>query len=109
MFCLRFSNKYVSNGKEYRTLWKAYGLRFIINVNGVAGKFSILPLMLTIGAGVGLLTISDIVADYFMLNFTRKRKIFQKVKQLDVNEAEKRVDLLKMEEPTEHNLIKQRI
>ena len=37
-------------------LYKAYGLRFIINVSGTAGKFNIIPLMLTIGAGIGLMS-----------------------------------------------------
>ncbi len=65
---------------------KAYGLRIILNVNGVAGKFSPLPLFLSLGSGIGLLTLCNIVADYCMLNFTSKRKIFQKVKQLDLKE-----------------------
>jgi hypothetical protein len=39
------------NGSEYRTLYKAYGLRFIVSVTANAGQFSVLPLMLTIGAG----------------------------------------------------------
>ncbi len=39
----RFADKYIVNGTEYRTLIKAFGLRFIITVNGNAGKFSILP------------------------------------------------------------------
>jgi hypothetical protein len=34
----------------------------------------------------GLLTLCNIVADYFLLNFTEKRKIFQKVKELDMSE-----------------------
>ncbi len=39
----------------------------------------------------GLLTLCNIIADYFMLNFTQKRKIFQRVKQLDVNEHPKSI------------------
>ncbi len=38
---LRFANKYYENNTEYRVLYKAYGLRFIINVSGRAGKFNI--------------------------------------------------------------------
>ena len=40
-----------------RDLIKAYGLRFIIKVTGKAGKFSLVPLLLNLGSGVGLLAI----------------------------------------------------
>ena len=43
---------YKINGVEYRTLYKAFGIRIIINVTGTAGKFDLVPLMLTIGAGI---------------------------------------------------------
>lgn len=38
----------MSDGIEYRVLVKAYGLRFIINVSGTAGKFNIIPLLTTV-------------------------------------------------------------
>jgi len=41
----------------YRDLVKAFGIRFIIKVSGTAGKFSIIPLLLNIGSGIGLLAI----------------------------------------------------
>ena len=43
----RFANKYRQDGKDYRVLVKAFGLRFIINVSGQAGKFDIVPLMIS--------------------------------------------------------------
>ena len=42
-FKSRFANKYIFNGTEYRTLFKAFGLRIIITVTGNSGKFSIIP------------------------------------------------------------------
>jgi len=48
---------YERNGTLYRDLFKAYGLRFIIKVSGEAGKFAIVPLLLNIGSGIGLLAI----------------------------------------------------
>lgn len=42
-FKWRFANKYIFNGTEYRTLFKAFGLRIIITVTGNSGKFSIIP------------------------------------------------------------------
>ena len=41
----------------YRDLVKAFGIRFIIKVTGTAGKFGIIPLLLNIGSGIGLLAI----------------------------------------------------
>jgi len=50
-FNFRFADKFEVNGKIYRTLVKAYGLRFVIDVTGSARKFDFIPLFLTIGAG----------------------------------------------------------
>jgi len=41
----------------YRELVKAFGIRFIIKVSGTAGRFGIIPLLLNIGSGIGLLAI----------------------------------------------------
>lgn len=84
-FNFRFANKFRVNNRDYRMLYKAYGLRFIINVSGTAGKFNIIPLMLTIGAGIGLMSISVLVADCVMLHCTKDRKYFAKMKELDVD------------------------
>jgi hypothetical protein len=98
---------------------KAYGLRIIINVNGNAGEFSVLPvyiyirtfyfffysnefylyskLMITIGAGFGLLGFSVLIADCILLNFTQKKKLFQKLKAVDAKEEfEKNLDIVKV-------------
>ena len=66
-------------------LYKAFGLRFIISVTGTAGKFDIVPLMLKIGAGLGLMSLSVITADCVMLHFTsnKKREFFRRMKSLD--------------------------
>jgi hypothetical protein len=82
----RFSNKYYVDNTESRTLYKAYGLRFIINVNGKAGQFSVLPFMLTIGAGIGLLSISELIADMFLLNCSRKRSMYRRAKEQEAND-----------------------
>ena len=58
-FCLpcSYANYYYENGTEYRDLIKAYGLRFVVNVDGQAGKFSFVPLVLNLGSGLALLAI----------------------------------------------------
>lgn len=58
----------------------------MISVYGTGGKFNIVPLMLTIGAGFGLMSISVLVADCVMLHFTKDRKLFQKMKELEIDD-----------------------
>jgi hypothetical protein len=53
----RYGRYYSDNGVDKRDLIKAYGIRFIIKVTGRAGKFSIVPLLLNIGSGIGLLAV----------------------------------------------------
>ena len=54
-FNFRFSKHYYNNSVEYRRLFKAFGLRFIIQVDSRAGKFNFIPLFISIGSGIGLL------------------------------------------------------
>ena len=53
----RYANYYYVNATQKRDLIKATGIRFIIKVNGEAGKFSVVPLLLNLGSGLGLLAI----------------------------------------------------
>ncbi|CAF1099834.1 unnamed protein product, partial [Brachionus calyciflorus] len=87
-FNFRFADKYAVNGTIYRTLIKAYGLRFIIVVTGKAGRFDFIPLLLTIGAGIGLLAIPTLIADFILLNLTKERKFYQKLKEYDYKSNE---------------------
>ena len=68
-------------------MYKAYGVRIIINVNGHAGKFNIVPLLLTIGSGIGLLSLSVVIADCVMLNCTKDKGFYKKMKELDVKDG----------------------
>ncbi|XP_053067879.1 P2X purinoceptor 5 isoform X4 [Acinonyx jubatus] len=52
----RFAKYYRDGaGVEFRTLMKAYGIRFDVMVNGKAGKFNIIPTIINIGSGVALM------------------------------------------------------
>lgn len=82
-FNFRFSHKFEINGTKYRYLVKAYGIRFIISVTGKAGKFNFVSLLLNIGAGVGLLSVATIAADFILLNFTNKKDFYRDIKKLD--------------------------
>lgn len=67
-FNFRYAEKYLDTktGQYNRTLTKAFGLRFIINVVGKAGQFNAIPLLLAIGSGLGLLSLSSLVADCYL-------------------------------------------
>ncbi len=49
----RYANYYENS----RTLYKATGIRFVLLVNGSAGKFNFIPLVIKVGSGLGLLAI----------------------------------------------------
>lgn len=70
-------------------MYKAFGIRIFISVTGQAGKFNIIPLMTTIGSGLGLMGISVVFADCIMRNFSKKKEIFQKMKEIDMKEIAK--------------------
>nr|XP_061801396.1 P2X purinoceptor 5-like [Nerophis lumbriciformis] len=55
------------NGENFRTLYKVYGIRFDIMINGQAGKFNIIPTIIAIGSGVALLGIGAFVCDMILL------------------------------------------
>jgi hypothetical protein len=55
------------NNKEYRMLYKAFGLKFILNVEGIAGKFNLIPLLGKVGVGFGLMgKEARIINKYFL-------------------------------------------
>ncbi|GAB1296411.1 P2X purinoceptor 1 [Apodemus speciosus] len=53
-FNFRFARHFVQNGTNRRHLFKVFGIRFDILVDGKAGKFDIIPTMTTIGSGIGI-------------------------------------------------------
>ena len=76
----RYSDKYKVNDTFYRLLHKAYGIRFLITVTGIAGKFNVVPTLLTVGSGLGLLSVATIVADIALLYVATKRKFYHDLK-----------------------------
>lgn len=62
-----------------RTLYKAYGIKFIVMAQGRGGKFSVVPLLLNIGSGLGLLAV------VCYLNFSVIEYAFQVLKHTRAN------------------------
>lgn len=85
-FNFRFSNKYRINGTEHRDLYKAYGLRIVFTVTGKAGKFHVIPLMNAIGSGLGVLSLSVVLADCLVKNFSTKKLPVSKYKKVQTDE-----------------------
>ncbi|KAL5017512.1 hypothetical protein ScPMuIL_007101 [Solemya velum] len=83
-FNFRYAHFYMKEDKEYRTLYKAYGIKFIITVQGQAGKFSVVPLLLNIGSGLALLSVATIICDIVVLYVLKAKNIYREKKYLDV-------------------------
>lgn len=63
-----------------RTLYKAYGIKFIIMAQGRGGKFNVVPLLLNIGSGLGLLAVATILCDVVVLYILKKKDLYKSVK-----------------------------
>lgn len=50
-----------ANGTEFRTLYKAYGIKFVISVSGQARKFAPVPFLTNVGSGLALLSIVSLI------------------------------------------------
>ncbi|XP_048411774.1 P2X purinoceptor 4a isoform X1 [Stegostoma tigrinum] len=85
----RFARYFVnSNGTEVRMLFKAYGIRFEVEVFGQAGKFDIIPTMVNIGSGLALLGMATILCDLIVLYFLKKSKYYKEKKYKFVDDYE---------------------
>jgi len=49
----RYANYY----QNQRDVFKAMGIKFVVLTNGKAGKFNLIPLLINVGSGLGLLAI----------------------------------------------------
>ncbi|XP_036424714.1 P2X purinoceptor 3a [Colossoma macropomum] len=84
-FNFRFAKYYMSeDGREYRTLHKAFAIRFDILVSGNAGKFYIVPTLINIVAACTSVGLATIFCDIILLNFLKgseqyKAKKFEEV------------------------------
>lgn len=75
-------SEYYSENK--RTMYKTYGIHFVVNVHGEAGKFSLIPTLLNLGAGLALLSITTIICDIIVLYCHKNRVYYQDKKYLTV-------------------------
>lgn len=82
---LRFARYYRdASGVEFRTLMKAYGIRFDVMVNGKAGKFSIIPTIINVGSGVALMGAGAFFCDLVLIYLIKKREFYRDRKYEEV-------------------------
>ncbi|XP_063105600.1 P2X purinoceptor 1 isoform X2 [Cavia porcellus] len=79
-FNFRFARHFVENGTNYRHLFKVFGIRFDILVDGKAGKFDIIPTMTTIGSGIGIFGVATVLCDLLLLHILPKRHYYKQKK-----------------------------
>ncbi|KAM7067809.1 P2X purinoceptor 1 isoform 1-T3 [Molossus nigricans] len=79
-FNFRFARYFVENGTNHRHLFKVFGIRFDILVDGKAGKFDIIPTMTTIGSGIGIFGVATVLCDLLLLHILPKRHYYKQKK-----------------------------
>ncbi|NWQ78979.1 P2RX5 protein, partial [Columbina picui] len=81
----RFAKYYRdAEGVDYRTLMKAYGIRFDVMVNGKAGKFNIIPTIINIGSGLALMGAGAFFCDLVLLYLIKKSNFYRGKKYEEV-------------------------
>ncbi|CAF1582280.1 unnamed protein product [Rotaria sp. Silwood1] len=68
----RYTSTWKQNDEHFRTLTKAYGLRFIISTSGNAGKFNFITLTLNIGSLIGIFGIATFVCDVIIFRLSKR-------------------------------------
>ncbi|XP_011377363.1 P2X purinoceptor 3 [Pteropus vampyrus] len=87
-FGLQFAKYYkTENGSEYRTLLKAFGIRFDVLVYGNAGKFNIIPTIISSVAAFTSVGVGTVLCDIILLNFLKGADQYKAKKFEEVNET----------------------
>lgn len=76
-FNFRHGSYWKYHGDHFRTLTKAYGLRFIITVSGKAGKFDFITLTFNTGSLVGIFGLATFLCDIVLLHLSKKARIYR--------------------------------
>ncbi|KAM7139559.1 LOW QUALITY PROTEIN: P2X purinoceptor 5 [Macrochelys suwanniensis] len=87
----RFAKYYRdADGVEYRTLIKAYGIRFDVMVNGKAGKFNIIPTIINVGSGLALMGAGAFFCDVVLLYLMKKSNFYRGKKYEEVKSSSRK-------------------
>ncbi|XP_061102531.1 P2X purinoceptor 3-like isoform X1 [Conger conger] len=87
----RYAKYYkMENGTEYRTLLKAYAIRFDVLVNGNAGKFNMIPTLINMVAAFTSVGVGTVLCDIILLNFLKGAEQYKAKKFEEVSESQLR-------------------
>ncbi|XP_018413150.1 PREDICTED: P2X purinoceptor 5 isoform X2 [Nanorana parkeri] len=95
------------NETDYRTLIKAYGIRFDIMVNGKAGKFNIIPTIINIGSGLALMGAGAFFCDLVLLYFIKRSPFYRDKKFEEVKSVKKTLQINGQKKSKSHDDINQ--
>uniref|UniRef100_A0A667Y257 P2X purinoceptor n=1 Tax=Myripristis murdjan TaxID=586833 RepID=A0A667Y257_9TELE len=76
------------NGTEFRTLHKAYAIRFDIMVTGIAGKFNTIPTLINLVAAFTSVGLGTVLCDIILLNFLQGAEQYKAKKFEEVSGAQ---------------------
>ncbi|XP_061108601.1 P2X purinoceptor 3-like isoform X1 [Conger conger] len=84
----RFAKYYKSeNGTDYRTLIKAFAIRFDIIVSGTARKFSVIPTLINVVAAFTTVGVGTVLCDIILLNFLKGGDKYKAVKFEEITDS----------------------
>ncbi|KAG7518639.1 P2X purinoceptor 3-like [Solea senegalensis] len=76
------------NGTEFRTLHKAYAIRFDVMVTGNAGKFDTIPTLINLVAAFTSIGLGTVLCDIILLNFLKGADQYKAKKFEEVSDAQ---------------------
>jgi len=68
---------------DSRQLTKHYGVRVLVLISGVGRKFSPVALLTAIGAGIGLLSVATLIADFIATKVLHDKELYKEAKYKD--------------------------
>ncbi|XP_030648785.1 P2X purinoceptor 5 [Chanos chanos] len=77
-------------GTIHRTLFKVFGIRFDVMVDGEAGQFSIIPTVVKIGSGLALMGIGTFLCDIILLYITGESSVYRERKFESMKKTQKK-------------------
>ncbi|MED6231403.1 hypothetical protein ATANTOWER_028331 [Ataeniobius toweri] len=85
----RFAKYYkTADGTDFRSLHKAYAVRFDVMVTGTARKFSLIPTVINVIAALTSIGMGTVVCDLILLNCLKGAEQYKKKKFEEVSEAQ---------------------
>ncbi|KAK5864767.1 hypothetical protein PBY51_015980 [Eleginops maclovinus] len=85
----RYAKYYkTENGTEFRTLHKAYAIRFDVIVTGKAGKFDTIPTLINLVAAFTSVGLGTVLCDIILLNFLKGAEQYKAKKFEEVSDAQ---------------------